>query len=141
VPAWKPEQRVVIHCPAYLLPQPEMPNAASHGHRTSANKKMLRARARKLYGIYMKPHLPRRVKKYFALAARAATSTGEVNQGEVRIPYALSPTLNLSGVVYASILDPFDTTTDWQDMLSAYLLALRDTADATLVVKLAVPAA
>src|SRR5205807_4873991 len=41
--------------------------------------------------------------------------------------------------VYTAIFNPNDPRKNWEDLLSAYLLALGDCADATLVVKLVVP--
>jgi glycosyltransferase involved in cell wall biosynthesis len=46
--------------------------------------------------------------------------------------------LELSGVVYTAFVNPFDPRKNWRDLLSAFLFALRDAADATLVVKLVV---
>jgi hypothetical protein len=47
-----------------------------------------------------------------------------------------SPALDLSGAVYTSSLNPFDALENWQDLLSAFVLALGDEANATLVIKL-----
>jgi hypothetical protein len=44
--------------------------------------------------------------------------------------------LDLSGVVFTTILNHHDPRKNWRDLLTAYLLALRDQEDATLVVKL-----
>jgi glycosyltransferase involved in cell wall biosynthesis len=44
--------------------------------------------------------------------------------------------LELSGVVYTSIFSPRDARKNHEDLLSGFLAALRDCADATLVVKL-----
>jgi glycosyltransferase involved in cell wall biosynthesis len=41
-------------------------------------------------------------------------------------------------VVYTTILNPFDPRKNWQDLLSAFLLALGEQEDATLVTKLVV---
>jgi glycosyltransferase involved in cell wall biosynthesis len=57
----------------------------------------------------------------------------------VVVPYAISPRLELSGVVYTSILNPFDPRKNWTDLLTAFLLALRNRDDATLVIKLVAP--
>src|SRR5262249_13342437 len=45
--------------------------------------------------------------------------------------------LELSGIVYTSIFSPQDGRKNWDDLLSGFLAALRDRADATLVLKLA----
>ena len=54
------------------------------------------------------------------------------------IDCAVSNALELSGVVYTTILNPFDPRKNWPNLLTAYLLALED-VDATLVIKLVVP--
>ena len=40
------------------------------------------------------------------------------------------------GVIYTSVFNPYDGRKNWQDMLSAFCTTFRDTADATLVLKL-----
>jgi glycosyltransferase involved in cell wall biosynthesis len=42
----------------------------------------------------------------------------------------------LDGVIYTSILNPGDGRKNWKDLLQAFCMAFRDTADATLVLKL-----
>jgi glycosyltransferase involved in cell wall biosynthesis len=54
------------------------------------------------------------------------------------LPYQARPRLELEGVVYLSYVNPFDPRKNWQDVLSAYLRALGDRADATLVIKVVV---
>ncbi|MBV4461159.1 glycosyltransferase [Pseudomonas sp. COR58] len=44
--------------------------------------------------------------------------------------------LVLDGVVYTSVFNPGDGRKNWEDMLSAFCVAFRDTEDATLVLKL-----
>ena len=44
--------------------------------------------------------------------------------------------LQLEGVVYTSVFNPYDGRKNWQDMISAFCTTFRDTADATLVLKL-----
>lgn len=44
--------------------------------------------------------------------------------------------LQLAGVVYTSVFNPYDGRKNWQDMLSAFCTTFRDTPDATLVLKL-----
>ncbi len=61
-------------------------------------------------------------------------------QLEIRTPSPSSSTLGLSGVVYTSLVNPFDRRKNWEDLLSAFLIALREQDDATLVLKLVLPA-
>jgi hypothetical protein len=63
-----------------------------------------------------------------------------LRETDVRQLYPPRPNLELTGVVYTAILNPFDARKNWQDLLSGYLLALRDREDATLIVKLVVSA-
>lgn len=44
--------------------------------------------------------------------------------------------LQLEGVVYTSVFNPYDGRKNWQDMLSAFCTTFRDTPNATLVLKL-----
>jgi len=48
-----------------------------------------------------------------------------------------SGSLDLSGIVYTSIFNPKDGRKNWEDMITAFLYALKDCADATLVLKMA----
>jgi glycosyltransferase involved in cell wall biosynthesis len=75
-----------------------------------------------------------------ARAARAAlwSARQALKETDVRRLYPPRPTLELSGVVYTAILNPLDARKNWEDLLSGFLLALRDRDDATLVLKLVV---
>src|SRR6185312_2597401 len=77
-----------------------------------------------------------------ARAVRAAlwSARQALKETDVRRLYPPLPTLELSGVVYTAILNPFDARKNWQDLLSGFLLALKDRDDAMLVVKLVVSA-
>ncbi|HWX01924.1 glycosyltransferase [Collimonas sp.] len=44
--------------------------------------------------------------------------------------------VHIAGVVYTSVFNPYDGRKNWYDMISAFCWAFRDTADATLVLKL-----
>src|SRR5262249_3133162 len=57
--------------------------------------------------------------------------------GGVPLPHPVSAELPLSGVVWTTIFNPFDPRKNWEDLLSAYVLALRDCDHSTLVVKVA----
>lgn len=138
VPPWERGQRVVLDCPCYVFPLPEsavdnqpnpwLPPAPSHAG--------LKERARQIYKSYVKPTLPSGIHKGLAFAVRTARAMRTARTEEVVVPYPVSPKLELSGVVYSTIFNPFDPRKNFQDMLSAFLLALGDCADATLVIKL-----
>lgn len=44
--------------------------------------------------------------------------------------------LNLSGVIFTALFNPYDGRKNWADMLTAFCAAFKDTPDATLVFKL-----
>ena len=81
----------------------------------------------------VKPRLPGAI-------ARSVTSANKRLSAWRHGPGPLPPMTNaqslvLDGIVYTTIVNPFDPRKNWQDTLSAFLLALGDRADATLVVK------
>jgi glycosyltransferase involved in cell wall biosynthesis len=117
LPPWQPGARVVIDAPSYVVP-PAQPGRPSP--------------AKSLYQRHIRPRLPRRA----ADALRAAAH--EWSDGTAA-GCATTPALDLSGIVYTTILNPFDQRKNWPDLVSAFLFALRDRDDATLVVKLALP--
>jgi glycosyltransferase involved in cell wall biosynthesis len=138
--AWEPGQRIVLACPCYVFPQPEAPPvpAPNPWEPAQIHGLNLKARARTVYKSYVKPRLPARVDKYLTVALRVVAAVRGARQEDVHIPYPVSPTLDLPGVVYTMIFNPFDPRKNWQDLLSAYLLALGEQEDATLVLKLVV---
>jgi glycosyltransferase involved in cell wall biosynthesis len=54
------------------------------------------------------------------------------------IPFAASNRLEMAGVVYSTILNPFDERKNWRGILAAFVAALADRPDAMLVIKLVV---
>jgi hypothetical protein len=76
--------------------------------------------------------------KYLSYAAKAVGAARHAYEEDHRIDHPVHPRLELSGVVYTSVLNPFDARKNWQDLLSAFLLSLREEDHATLVLKLAV---
>nr|WP_239556531.1 glycosyltransferase [Dyella flava] len=44
--------------------------------------------------------------------------------------------INLDGVVYTAVLNPYDARKDWPQMINAFCEAFRNTPDATLLIKL-----
>jgi glycosyltransferase involved in cell wall biosynthesis len=141
VPAWAGDQRRVIDSPCYVFPQPAGPVPAEGNPwlPTKFSGLSLKGRTRFIYKSYIAPRLPPRLDKCVLAVARSARDLLKARMEEVHIPFPRSPQLELSGVVYTSILNPFDPRKNWEDLLSAFLLALGDHEDATLVVKLVVP--
>jgi glycosyltransferase involved in cell wall biosynthesis len=52
------------------------------------------------------------------------------------LPYQSTSPAELSGIVYTSVFNPEDGRKNWTDLLTAFLYALGDREDATLVLKL-----
>jgi len=140
VPSWERGQRTTLQTPCYLFPQPEMPPAPapSPWARESSAGLSLRALLLQGYKSAIKPRLPARLDRYVGVAAGVVRGVRAARAEDVRACVPALPELELAGVVYTSILNPFDPRKNWQDLLSAYLLALGDCEDATLVVKLVV---
>jgi len=91
-----------------------------------------------VYKWYIKPRLPGVVDRYMTLGVRALAAGRAVQRVKEHVSFDPEPRLELSGVVYTTILNPFDLRKDWQDLLSALLLGLGDRPDVTLVFKLVV---
>lgn len=67
---------------------------------------------------------------------RAADAQSEASGAHVPKPWAPARVVALDGVVYTSVLNPEDGRKNWGDILTAFCFALRDKADATLVLKM-----
>jgi glycosyltransferase involved in cell wall biosynthesis len=142
---WHPGQRIVLDCPCYVFPQPpSLPRPPRPWVHTETGHLPSRLSLRQLYKKCVKA-MPERFGKAMHRSARAARaalwSARQVfREQDIRQLYPPHPDLELSGIVYTAILNPFDARKNWQDLLSGFLLALRDREDATLVVKLVVSA-
>lgn len=126
VPRFETGQRSVIDCRCHVLTA--TPSRTPH-----------RSRAKEAYRRYVAPRLSLRSAGALSAAARAfATIRGEWGEAA---PAGCngSESLELNGVVYTTVFNPFDQRKNWPDLLTAYLLALADCDDATLVIKLVVP--
>jgi glycosyltransferase involved in cell wall biosynthesis len=143
LPDWQRNQTVAMDCPSYILKQPEVPalrvadpearpGPDSTGFRL---KNHLRSLARRAWVDGIKPRLPLRLSKALVAAKNAGKRAWQ--EGETELPIAASQ-LELSGIVYTAILNPDDKRKNWQDLITAFLLALGDCDDATLVLKLVV---
>jgi glycosyltransferase involved in cell wall biosynthesis len=143
VAPWSLTQKTTLDIPSYIFPQPpELPRpprrwvAANTGHLPS------RPGLRRLCKGVIKA-LPGRLSRGMLRCARAVrdglwAARQALREQDVRRLYPPQPRLEISGVVYTTILNPCDKRKNWTDLLTGYLLALRDCADAQLVVKLVV---
>ena len=145
VPDWRPEQRTTIDCPCYVFPQPaSLPRLRAPGPtripaicpHASVSASCIRNASRPCRSGSARPCT--------APLAPSAPPYGRPAKRSRKTTCACcirpDPNLELSGVVYTAILNPFDARKNWQDLLSGFLLALKDRDDATLVVKLVVSA-
>jgi glycosyltransferase involved in cell wall biosynthesis len=145
VPDWQPDQRIALDCPCYVFPQSAtLPRPQRPWVSTETGHLPGRLSLRQLYkkGIKAMPERFGKVMHRSARAVRAAlwSARQALKETDVRALYPPQPNLELSGVVYTTILNPFDPRKNWQDLLSGFLVALKDRDDATLVVKLVVSA-
>lgn len=143
IPAWQHDRQVAIDCPCYTLPQ-RGPSLGEITRRAAASAALAtREQCRLAYRKGVRPLLP------VAMHRRLAdTSHAVIGKEPPRlpptpaelfpIPFQPHDRLELSGVVYTCILNPFDTRKNWRGIVDAFLQALSDRPDATLVVKLAV---
>jgi glycosyltransferase involved in cell wall biosynthesis len=140
VPAWERGQQVSIDCPAYVFPQPEPapPPFSSVWVPAARGRLGARARAKLVYKSQIKPRIPARLDRYLTLGARLLAAGGTAQAPVERVPFVQSDRLDLSGVVFTTIFNPYDPRKNWQDLLSAFILGLGNRPDATLVLKLVV---
>ncbi|MEX2558560.1 MAG: hypothetical protein WD403_01540, partial [Pirellulales bacterium] len=141
LPPWDADRVTTLDCTAYVFSdhEPARLEAADPESRPGADSLRFRwaarlrglARAAWLGGI--KPLLPGRVTGALVAAKNAGLAAWRA--GPMQLPPA-GARLDLSGVVYTTLLNPDDRRKNWQDILSAFLLSLGDRRDATLVVKL-----
>jgi glycosyltransferase involved in cell wall biosynthesis len=91
---------------------------------------------RATYRKHMRPWLSNEaIERMTRAKERALRALGR--EGATVDPPAPTSVLSLSGLVYTSFLNIGDRRKNWADMLTAFLLAFRDRADVTLVLKLA----
>jgi glycosyltransferase involved in cell wall biosynthesis len=143
VPAWEPGRTATLDVPCYVFPEastlPRAPRpwvAAGTGHlpeRPGLRERCKQAMKNLPGGVGRKVLKGLRAARAAAWAAR-----GVLRETDLRTVYPARPRLELSGVVYTTILNPFDGRKNWLDLLSGFLIALGDCPDATLVVKLVV---
>jgi glycosyltransferase involved in cell wall biosynthesis len=151
---WAPEPVVRIERPVIVLGDhrdspsdvlvtAQMANIAcdkgSPGFRSDgpANRFNLRSpagrAAKHLYKQVIRPLLPHWLDRGLTVGGRAALTE------LCNVPFlgqGVKQAIDLSGVVYTSIFNPTDGRKNWDDLLTAFLIGLKDHDDAMLVLKL-----
>lgn len=121
VPPWEPGTTTRINCPAYVFGPaagaPAAPAARESWMRAAASSAGCLLLGRRGYD-----RLARAAKRWMRWRL---------------LPYPLAGSIELSGVVYASVFNPNDARKNWQGLIAAFLAALGHRDDATLVLKLA----
>jgi glycosyltransferase involved in cell wall biosynthesis len=143
VPAWQRDQQVTIDCPCYVLPQSGPPLTEIARRKAADAVLAVRENCRLAYRKGVRPLLPKSLHSRLAAASHATIGKEPPRLPPTPaelFPVSFQPTerLDLSGVVYTCILNPFDTRKNWRGIVDAYLQALGDRQDVTLVIKLAV---
>lgn len=86
--------------------------------------------------VYLLPQA-RTLSRVGGLARKLAARAGIAARDRLPIPYAARDRLQLSGVVYSTVLNPFDERKNWREIISGFVHGLHDKSDAMFVVKLA----
>jgi hypothetical protein len=126
VPRNAPDERVLIGCSYYTLAP-------------SSRSVPKRSRGRSIYHRHVRPRLPLRSADRMSAAAHAVAAVRAEWRDVRGVDVAVSDQLDLSGIVYTTVFNPFDQRKNWTDLLTAYLIALAHCDDATLVLKLVLP--
>ncbi len=134
LPRWKSDHRVCLDCSPYVFADRDTGSQTTIQpiRQRSGLREKIRTSTLKFYRNYVKPLVPRGILPVVLASLRA----GAQAWGEEFTHCERSQGLNLDGVVYTSIFNPADGRKNWEDMITAFLYALRDCEDATLVLKL-----
>ncbi len=125
IPRFERDHRVVLDCRCHVLkPAP----AAAH-----------RSRTKDVYHRFVAPRLSRRSADRLSAAAHALSAMRGEWRETGHVDCEAGESVELTGIVYTTVLNPFDQRKNWPDLLTAYLMALAGCDDATLVIKVAVP--
>lgn len=135
VPDWRPGQRVAVDCPACVFPQQSTVLSGLPDPWTARSIDRVRTFPKFCYRKFIEPLLPDTFNDYVRSVVRALFPRPEERPPEYR--YQVSKSIELAGIVYTAFVNPFDRNSNWQDLLSAFVLGLSDQDDAMLVVKLA----
>ncbi len=135
LPAWQPGSRAVLDTPCYVFPPPDWANQASAtGPGPTSWRPWVGKRWRQALGAM--PGAMRRTAHAARVGLRAARAVWR--EPDIRKLFPPQPQLELSGIVYTSILNPLDGRKNWVDLLGGFLQALGEYPDAQLVIKLVV---
>jgi glycosyltransferase involved in cell wall biosynthesis len=142
VPAWKQGQTRVVNCRAFWPDRRNFEETRStYGRKDCLRdaRHSMRHMIRALNKFVAGPENYEKVSE--ALKKRRIERRkrqGRLSRGPEQMSLSIpsTPELELSGIVYTSIFNPDDGRKNWSDMLNAYLVALADCEDATLVFKL-----
>jgi hypothetical protein len=138
LPPWRPSQTRRIDCRAYVFESGGFDDTVAVTSPLTDSRSMLKAvegslrrTTRQLLGG----------QRYAAVSAfikdrRHANRRRSDRPSLAGLPYPEVSSVELSGIVYTSIFAPDDGRKNWIDLLNAFLVALGDRADATLVCKL-----
>jgi glycosyltransferase involved in cell wall biosynthesis len=143
IPDWSPGQRSTLDVPCYVFPQPpELPRPPRRWVATNTGHLPQRPGLRQLCKRAIRA-LPGGLSRGLLRCARAVrdglwAAKQALHENDVRLLYPARPQMEMSGIVYTTILNPLDKRKNWTDLLTGYLLALRSCPDAQLVVKLVV---
>jgi glycosyltransferase involved in cell wall biosynthesis len=140
VPLLPPGTSGQLDAPVQLLPREiPRPSEPAPWMALSAPRGLPLIRAHAAVQRVLRATLPMWLDRQVGLLGQAARAQLGALRGQLEAS-SLRPRLDLSGVVYTSFVNPFDERKNWQDLITAFLLALREHEDATLVVKLVAPA-
>jgi glycosyltransferase involved in cell wall biosynthesis len=135
LPRWQSDFRVTLDCRPYVFDAVDV-RAPSVDNWPKTSRQRLTEEIRSLgllaYRRLFKRWLPRFIEPLVTGVLRAAVLTLQ----EQFLPRRSARGLDLGGIVYTSIFNPSDGRKNWEDMITAFLYALRDCDDATLVLKL-----
>lgn len=136
LPAWRPEATHAIGCRAYAFDAGAFagPDPASAGMPARRIKRLERP-VKKLTRAMLGRRRYERLSRYLKDRRHAGRQQGLPPQYD-DLPFPRTDALVLSGVVYTSIFNPDDGRKNWEDLLTAALVALADRDDATIVFKL-----
>ncbi|MEN6405242.1 MAG: hypothetical protein ABFC77_02100 [Thermoguttaceae bacterium] len=141
VPWWTPDRHTLLECPGHGFSwcEPELPSLPSHEGRRQGLKRAVRGGVRALCRDVGRFILRDRLYRTIRVASHFGRCEWRGESAGIRpaaMPVSSESQLDLSGVVYTSIFNPSDSRKNWGDLLTAFLWALRDCEDATLVLKL-----